>query len=116
VSVEVITELDAIDHSFCSHYARLGDGDMCGCRLGFVVRQIQLGILVDPLNLIYITSCDRGLQPTVRIVHQERDQTVMINSPRFLLTDSCRGHTVTNITNLMIFIWCHRCLEFLVYI
>jgi hypothetical protein len=47
----VITGFDAIDHSSSRHYARLGDGDLCGCRLGFVIEQLALAKSTSPLNL-----------------------------------------------------------------
>lgn len=62
------------DHGDQSHrsYACLGDGDLCGCILGFAIERLVLAKLVGPLNLIYMVSFDRGLQPTIRIAPQTR--------------------------------------------
>jgi hypothetical protein len=80
-----------------SHSERLGDGDLVECRLGFCGRALALAKPVGPLNRIYMASCDRGLQPTVRIAPPIRGAVRRLGFaiPRLLLTGSCRGHIPT---------------------
>jgi hypothetical protein len=48
VHVGVIMEPNAIDRSSSRHYTRLGDKDLCECRLGLVVERLKLANLSAP--------------------------------------------------------------------